>query len=190
MIYVYVLKSKKDGRWYTGFTHDLRKRLKEHNANTERATKNRGPFDVIYYEACVNEQDARAREKFLKIWTRQEISSKSVEAFPLGNGVHAYRASDRDRDFHVGHRCVHHGFHHRAGVQARQTSAAAVNEESLSLLQRVQYYVELSSQVSSTQDVATSTLTLRMPSSSIDPTVISLLNGPSTSSRPAARFRH
>jgi prepilin-type N-terminal cleavage/methylation domain-containing protein len=64
-----------------------------------------------------------------------------------------------------------------AGVQARQMSAASVNEESLSLLQRIQYYIALSSLVSSTQDLATSTLILRMPSSTIDPTVISLSNG-------------
>jgi len=63
------------------------------------------------------------------------------------------------------------------GVQGRQTSAAAVNEESQFLLQKVQYYVELSSAVSTTQDVATPVLTLRMPSSSIDPTVISLSGG-------------
>ena len=64
-----------------------------------------------------------------------------------------------------------------AGVQARQMSAASVNEESLSLLQRIQYYVALSSFVSTTQDLAVSTLILRMPSSTIDPTVISLSGG-------------
>lgn len=63
------------------------------------------------------------------------------------------------------------------GVQANQTSAAAVDEESQLLLQKVQYYVELSSAVSTTQDLAVPTLTLRMPSSSIDPTVISLVGG-------------
>ena len=62
-------------------------------------------------------------------------------------------------------------------VQANQTSAATVNEESQFLLQKIQYYVELSSIVSTTQDLATSTLTLRMPSSSIDPTTISLSSG-------------
>ncbi len=63
------------------------------------------------------------------------------------------------------------------GVQGRQTSSAAVEEESQALLQKIQYYVELSSYVSSTVDVATTTLTLRMPSSSMDPTVINLSGG-------------
>ena len=30
------------------------------------STKGRVPFELIYYEACVNEQDARIREKYLK----------------------------------------------------------------------------------------------------------------------------
>jgi hypothetical protein len=28
--------------------------------------KNRGPFLLIYYEACLNEQDAKGRERYLK----------------------------------------------------------------------------------------------------------------------------
>jgi prepilin-type N-terminal cleavage/methylation domain-containing protein len=63
------------------------------------------------------------------------------------------------------------------GIQTRQSSAASVNEESQFLLQKVQYYVELSSYVSSTLNTTTSVLTLRMPSSSIDPTIISLSSG-------------
>ena len=64
--YVYVLRSKKDKKWYTGFTNDLRKRLKEHAAGANVSTKNRGPFELIYYEMCRNRDDARARELFLK----------------------------------------------------------------------------------------------------------------------------
>jgi len=64
--YVYVLRSKKDKQWYTGFTTDLRKRFKEHNKNKVYSTKNRGPFQLIYAEVCLNEQDARSREKYLK----------------------------------------------------------------------------------------------------------------------------
>jgi len=65
MFYVYVLQNR-NKRWYTGSTNDLRKRFNEHNANKNRSTKNKGPFKVIYYEACINEQDARSREIYLK----------------------------------------------------------------------------------------------------------------------------
>jgi putative endonuclease len=66
MYYIYVIKSEKNGRWYTGFTSDLRKRLTEHNSDKVFSTKNRGPFKLIYYEFCLNEYDARDREKYLK----------------------------------------------------------------------------------------------------------------------------
>lgn len=51
---------------YTGSTCDLRKRFKEHQNGHISSTKNRGPFDLIYYEASCNEKDARIREKYLK----------------------------------------------------------------------------------------------------------------------------
>ena len=66
MYYVYVIKSIRDKQLYTGFTRDLEKRIQEHNAGRVPSTKERGPFELIYYEACLNEQDALAREKYLK----------------------------------------------------------------------------------------------------------------------------
>jgi putative endonuclease len=52
--------------FYAGSTKDLRNRFKEHNAGKVYSTKTRRPFSLIYYEACLSEQDARAREKYLK----------------------------------------------------------------------------------------------------------------------------
>ena len=66
MYYTYVIQSKKGGHFYTGSTGDLRKRFNEHNSGRVKSTKGREPFNLIYYEACLNEQDARAREKYLK----------------------------------------------------------------------------------------------------------------------------
>jgi len=66
MVYTYVIRSEKDGNWYTGSTNDLRKRFTDHNSNKVISTKGRGPFQLIYYEACINDHDARVREKYLK----------------------------------------------------------------------------------------------------------------------------
>ena len=66
MYYVYVLQSKKDNLFYTGFTTDIEKRLLEHNQGVQESTKNRIPFEVIYFEWCINKQDAITREKYLK----------------------------------------------------------------------------------------------------------------------------
>jgi putative endonuclease len=60
------LKSNKDNKWYTGCCADLRKRFKQHNEGKVTSTKGRGPFELIYYEACLNKEDAFAREKYLK----------------------------------------------------------------------------------------------------------------------------
>ena len=66
MYYTYVLKSKNYDKWYTGSTNDLRKRLKLHNDGKSNYTKKYKPYEIIYYEACNNEQDARSRELYLK----------------------------------------------------------------------------------------------------------------------------
>ena len=66
MYYTYVITSLKTEKWYTGTTGDLRKRFNEHNKGKIFSTKSRGPFKIIYYEACISQKDAYAREKFLK----------------------------------------------------------------------------------------------------------------------------
>ena len=65
-MYVYVLRSIKSGEFYTGCTSDLRKRLFEHNSGISTYTKSRGPYELIYYEACIDEKDAFMRERYLK----------------------------------------------------------------------------------------------------------------------------
>lgn len=64
--YTYILKSKVDNQLYTGCTSDLRKRLDRHNRGDMPATRERKPLALVYYEACQNQQDAYAREKYLK----------------------------------------------------------------------------------------------------------------------------
>jgi len=66
MHYIYVLKSLKDNKFYIGYTNDLRKRVELHNAGRVESTKLRKPFDLIYYEASQNKEDALKREKYLK----------------------------------------------------------------------------------------------------------------------------
>ena len=61
-----IIKSKKDSMLYTGCTDNLRERFNLHNAGRILSTKGRGSFVLIYYEACINQQDAYTREKYLK----------------------------------------------------------------------------------------------------------------------------
>ena len=64
--YVYVLLSQADNKLYTGYTNNLRNRLDLHNSGKVASTKNRIPLLLIYWEGCLNQQDATRREKYLK----------------------------------------------------------------------------------------------------------------------------
>lgn len=66
MYYVYVLKSLKDGKIYTGFSSDLKRRFEQHKTGLVKSTKNRRPLKLIYYEAYLSELDAKNRERYLK----------------------------------------------------------------------------------------------------------------------------
>ena len=77
MYYIYILKSRKDNNLYTGYTKDLKNRLKEHNDGKVPSTKNRLPVGLVYYEACLNQKDATHREKYLKTaWGKRFIKTR------------------------------------------------------------------------------------------------------------------
>ncbi len=66
MYYVYILKSEKDGNFYTGYSEDLKRRLDEHSRGKVESTKNRRPLMLICYEAYLDKETAEKREEFLK----------------------------------------------------------------------------------------------------------------------------
>ena len=76
MFYIYVLKSLKDQKLYTGSTNNLVRRLKEHNEGKVIPTKSRIPFEIVYYEAYKSESDARKREHNLKLRSRAHAQLK------------------------------------------------------------------------------------------------------------------
>jgi putative endonuclease len=77
MFYIYVLQSLKDENFYTGYTGNLKERVKLHNAGKIYSTKNRHPLKLIYYEACLNQQDATHREGYLKTaWGKRYIKNR------------------------------------------------------------------------------------------------------------------
>jgi|SRR3989344_4348066 len=66
MFYVYMLESLYNGSHYVGATGNLKRRLQEHNQGLNLSTKRYMPWKLIYYEACLNRDDAARREKWLK----------------------------------------------------------------------------------------------------------------------------
>ncbi len=66
MWHVYVLRSSRNGRLYTGSTNDLTRRLAEHGRGKTRYTRHAGPFELVFQEEHESRLDARRRELFLK----------------------------------------------------------------------------------------------------------------------------
>ncbi|MFI5221950.1 MAG: GIY-YIG nuclease family protein [Bacteroidia bacterium] len=63
---VYVLESEKDGIFYTGFTENIERRLKEHNSGKSKFTSGHQPWKIVYKEVAKSRFEARLREKYLK----------------------------------------------------------------------------------------------------------------------------
>lgn len=79
--YTYILQSLKDGDNYIGYTHDLRNRVEEHQKGRSFSTSFRRPFRLIYYEACLDETDAKQREKYLKSTAGRRFLVKRLRNF-------------------------------------------------------------------------------------------------------------
>ena len=65
----------KDGKLYTGFTPDLRSRIKAHENGFVRETKDRRPLQLIHYEAFLKKKMPEI-ERFI---SREEMGKKELE---------------------------------------------------------------------------------------------------------------
>lgn len=82
--YIYVLQFKKDSKFYTGYTENLKLRLKQHHEGKVRSTKSRGSFKLIYFEGCLNQQDATHREKYLKTYLGKMFLGNRLKSYLTG----------------------------------------------------------------------------------------------------------
>ncbi|MDP3941553.1 MAG: GIY-YIG nuclease family protein [bacterium] len=76
MFYVYVLKSLKNGRHYTGSTNNIERRLLEHNSGQTKYTRQTGPFEIVYKEVYDSKLEATKRERFLKTGKGRAVLNK------------------------------------------------------------------------------------------------------------------
>ncbi len=63
---MYVLRSRRDGRLYTGVTSALNRRLREHRAGKTKSLRARRPLALVYVEVYATKREAAARERFFK----------------------------------------------------------------------------------------------------------------------------
>ena len=81
-MYVYVIRSEKDGRFYVGLTSNVEKRVSQHNAGRTRSTKAYRPWKLFFFEECLNRIEARKREKYLKSgYGKQWIKEKYKRSY-------------------------------------------------------------------------------------------------------------
>lgn len=70
--YAYLLRCR-DGSLYAGFTTDLIRREKAHNAGKgAKYTRSRLPVSLVYFESFETEHEARSREWHLKRMSHAE----------------------------------------------------------------------------------------------------------------------
>jgi len=78
------LQSKKDEDFYTGFTKNLKLRFEQHNKGLIESTKDRKPFELIYYEGCLNKEDAIKKERYLKSYNGKMFLKKRLKSYLTG----------------------------------------------------------------------------------------------------------
>ena len=82
--FVYVLKSGKDKKFYTGYTKNLKLRFEQHQKGLVDSTKDRRPLKLIYFEACISQKDATHREKYLKTYYGKLFIKNRLKSYLTG----------------------------------------------------------------------------------------------------------
>ena len=77
--YVYVLRSLKDGRLYTGYTANLENRLRDHETGHTKSLRNRRPLKLVYCEEYRTKKEAMDRERFFKTPEGGVLKRKLIE---------------------------------------------------------------------------------------------------------------
>jgi len=79
--YVYIIRSKSTGKFYTGLTNDIIRRVAEHNGHysSTKTTKKIADFELLFVQVCQNRDLARKLEKYLKSGFGREIRGEIVK---------------------------------------------------------------------------------------------------------------
>lgn len=73
MYYCYILRFIKNGKFYCGFTSNLKKMIADHRSGNSDFTSRNGDFVLIFYEAYKSEKDAREVERYFKTGHGREV---------------------------------------------------------------------------------------------------------------------
>ena len=82
--FIYVLQFQNSKDFYKGYTQNLKLRLEQHKKKLVQSTKNKGPFRLVYFEGCLNQQDATHREKYLKTYLGRMFLKNRLKSYLIG----------------------------------------------------------------------------------------------------------
>jgi putative endonuclease len=74
----------KDKDFYTGCTKNLKLRCGQHKKGLVESTKDRRPFKLLYYEACIDRSDAARRGKYLKSFNGKLFLKRRLKSYLTG----------------------------------------------------------------------------------------------------------
>lgn len=80
MHHVYIIESN-SGKWYIGYTTDLRRRMQEHNDHKNLSTSKDEEWHLIYCESYVEKMDALGRERYLKSGSGRRFLKKQMKHY-------------------------------------------------------------------------------------------------------------
>jgi len=80
-IYLYILRSEKNGHFYTGIAADVGDRLRRHNGGRSISTKSGRPWRVVYTEEFADRSSAMCRERQIKSWKSREMIEQLIEVW-------------------------------------------------------------------------------------------------------------
>lgn len=78
-IYLYILRSEKNGHFYTGIAADVEERLKRHNGGRSISTRSGVPWQLVYTEQFPDRSSAMKREYEVKSWKSREMIERLIE---------------------------------------------------------------------------------------------------------------
>ena len=73
------MQFKQNKKLYKGYTSDLKRRVKEHRSGSSDFTSRNGEFDLLFYEAYLNENDAKEAEKYFKTGHGREVLREKLK---------------------------------------------------------------------------------------------------------------
>ncbi len=75
----YILQSLKSGRYYIGHTQNIEERLFRHNSGMVKATRSKGPWQIVYTKTFLNKMESNQYELYIKAQKSKIFIERLIE---------------------------------------------------------------------------------------------------------------